>query len=53
VCDDHWQDIQAEMEKTYKNTRSWVDWTLPSGANLVAFSSGWGDGFQVVTLERP
>lgn len=34
----------AALEKSYIDTWSWVNWVLPSGHNLVAFSSGGGDG---------
>ena len=34
----------AALEKSYVPTWSWVNWMLPSGHNLVAFSSGAGDG---------
>ena len=33
----------AEMEKTYTNTWSWLDMKFGEG-NLIAFSSGYGDG---------
>jgi hypothetical protein len=36
--------IGAEMEKTYVHTRSWLNLELDLGLNLVAFSSGVGDG---------
>jgi hypothetical protein len=34
----------AEMEKTYRHTWSWLDMKFGDG-NLIAFSSGYGDGF--------
>ncbi|HEU4453211.1 MAG TPA: DUF4241 domain-containing protein [Longimicrobium sp.] len=39
-------DLVAAMEKTYVDTWSWLDFVLDpaTGANVVAFSSGWGDG---------
>ena len=40
---DYFKFMMAEMEKTYRHTWSWLN--LPVGdANLVAFSSGLGDG---------
>ena len=33
----------AEMDKTYRHTWSWLDMKL-GGGNLIAFSSGYGDG---------
>ena len=36
--------ICAEMDKTYVHTRSWLNLQLDPGLNLVAFSSGVGDG---------
>jgi hypothetical protein len=44
ASDEYGELILEEMNKTYSHTWSWVDWRLPSGANVVAFSSGWGDG---------
>lgn len=41
---DYWEKINDEMEKTYVHTWSWVNWPLPAGPNIVAFSSGYGDG---------
>lgn len=35
--------MMAEMEKTYRDTWSWLDMKF-SSANLIAFSSGLGDG---------
>lgn len=35
--------ILAEMEKTYRHTWSWLDMKFGDG-NLIAFSSGYGDG---------
>jgi hypothetical protein len=40
----YWQQIDAALEKSYTQTWSWVNRTLPDGLNLVAFSSGYGDG---------
>lgn len=39
-------DFIEEMEKTYVHTWSWGSFVLDpaTGANVVAFSSGWGDG---------
>ena len=35
-----------EMQKTFVNTRDWVNYTFENhpNNNLIAFSSGWGDG---------
>ena len=40
------QDLEDEMVKTYVHTWAWVDFVLDpdTGANVIAFSSGWGDG---------
>jgi hypothetical protein len=38
-----YETLMAEMDKTYKSTWSWLDTKLGEG-NLVAFSSGYGDG---------
>lgn len=40
---DFYETLIAEMEKTYKNTWSWLDLKL-GAVNLIAFSSGYGDG---------
>jgi hypothetical protein len=40
---DFYETLTAEMDKTYKHTWSWLDTKLGEG-NLVAFSSGYGDG---------
>jgi hypothetical protein len=40
---DFYETLTAEMDKTYRNTWSWLDTKLDEG-NLVAFSSGYGDG---------
>ena len=42
--EEYFEKIYAEMMKTYVDTWSWIDWRLPSGGNVMAFSSGWGDG---------
>jgi hypothetical protein len=39
-----YETLMAEMEKTYKHTWSWLDVRIGDG-NLIAFSSGYGDGF--------
>jgi hypothetical protein len=39
-----YETLIAEMDKTYRHTWSWLNMKL-DGANLVAFSSGCGDGF--------
>jgi hypothetical protein len=41
-----WDRLVQEMDKTYIHTWSWANWKLDSnpGLNLVAFSTGWGDG---------
>ena len=39
----YFQVLIAEMDKTYRPTWSWSNLKLPD-ANLVAFSSGCGDG---------
>jgi hypothetical protein len=44
--DEYFNVIIDEMERTYRDTRSWLDWR-PSpehDANIICFSSGWGDG---------
>jgi hypothetical protein len=42
--DGNYEKISAELDKTYKHTRSWLLWgNNPSKVAL--FSSGWGDGF--------
>ncbi len=38
-----YETLMAEMDKTYRNTWSWLDTELGEG-NLLAFSSGYGDG---------
>ncbi|HEX9937912.1 MAG TPA: DUF4241 domain-containing protein [Longimicrobium sp.] len=40
------QDLGERMAKTYVDTWSWVNYVLDpdTGANVIAFSSGWGDG---------
>ena len=45
-ADQYFDSIIKEMEKTYKHTRSWLEWKPdPSGAeNVICFSSGYGDG---------
>ena len=43
--DEYADDLIDEMEKTYVDTWSWANVELgPAGANLVAFSTGVGDG---------
>ena len=44
--DEYFNVIIDEMQKTYRDTRSWLDW-CPSpeqAANIICVSSGWGDG---------
>jgi hypothetical protein len=41
---DYWQRFDDAMEKAYTPTWSWINWQLPSRLNVVAFSSGYGDG---------
>jgi len=44
--DEYFNVILDEMQRTYRDTRSWLDWR-PSpehDANIICFSSGWGDG---------
>lgn len=40
------QDLEDQMVKTYVHTWAWVDYVLDAdtGVNVIAFSSGWGDG---------
>jgi hypothetical protein len=39
-------ELMAAMDRTYENTWSWADVTCgDSGENIIAFSSGYGDGF--------
>lgn len=40
---DFYETLIAEMDKTYQHTWSWLDMKL-GDANLIAFSSGYGDG---------
>jgi len=45
--DEYFNVILDEMQRTYRHTRSWLD-CRPSpehDANIICFSSGWGDGF--------
>ena len=41
---DYWERLSNEMQKTYVHTWSWVNWPLTGDLNVVAFSSGVGDG---------
>jgi hypothetical protein len=41
---DYFEVLNSEMEKTYRPTWSWLNVNLGE-ANLIAFSSGYGDGF--------
>ena len=44
--DEYFNEILDNMQATYLDTRSWLDWR-PSpehAANIICFSSGWGDG---------
>lgn len=41
---DNYEIIIEEMEKTYKDTWSWLLWDK-NNSNVAMFSSGWGDGF--------
>jgi len=41
--DDNYLVLIDEMEKTYKDTWSWLLWER-NGFNVAMFSSGWGDG---------
>ncbi|EJL39650.1 hypothetical protein BAG01nite_05760 [Brevibacillus agri] len=36
--------LMAEMDQTYKHTRSWLVKDMGDGCNIAMFSSGWGDG---------
>jgi Protein of unknown function (DUF4241) len=40
---DNYEIIIEEMQKTYKDTWSWVLWDK-NNSNVAMFSSGWGDG---------
>jgi uncharacterized protein DUF4241 len=45
--DEYFNVIMDGMQTTYRHTRSWLDWR-PSperDANIICFSSGWGDGY--------
>jgi hypothetical protein len=40
------EELLQALNRTSQNTWSWADITCgDSGENLIAFSSGWGDGF--------
>ncbi|MEO7140750.1 MAG: DUF4241 domain-containing protein [Ferruginibacter sp.] len=41
---DNFEIIIEEMQKTYKDTWSWLLWER-NDCNIAMFSSGWGDGF--------
>ena len=41
--EDYFEDLIAEMQKTYVHTWSWLDARFGEG-NMVAFSTGYGDG---------
>ena len=44
--DEYFNVILDELQRTYRHTRSWLDWR-PSpehDVNIICFSSGWGDG---------
>jgi hypothetical protein len=44
--DEYFNVTLDEMQRTYRHTRSWLDWR-PSpehATNIICFSSGWGDG---------
>ncbi len=41
---DYGQAIQDELERSYVQTWGWVNWRIANRLNLVAFSSGYGDG---------
>jgi hypothetical protein len=41
---DFYESIIAELEKTYIHTWSWMNMNLSDDSNLVAFTSGYGDG---------
>ncbi|MEM8984710.1 MAG: DUF4241 domain-containing protein [Pseudomonadota bacterium] len=43
--DEYYEVILAELEKTYIRTWGWADHRVDVDANVVMFSSGWGDGF--------
>jgi hypothetical protein len=45
--DEYFNVIIDKMERTYRHTRSWLDWRPSSEReeNIICFSSGWGDGF--------
>jgi Protein of unknown function (DUF4241) len=36
--------LMAEMDKTYRNTWSWLNAEFDNNSNMLAFSSGFGDG---------
>jgi len=48
---DFYETLMAEMDKTYKSTWSWLDTKFGEG-NLVAFSSGYGDGLYATYAGR-
>lgn len=49
--DNLYETLGDEMDKTYKNTWSWLNTPIGAG-NLVAFSSGYGDGFYATYAGR-
>jgi hypothetical protein len=40
--------LLARLEETYRHTWSWANVEMAPGDNVVAFSTGWGDGFYAV-----
>lgn len=52
--DTYFETISAEMDKTYTDTWSWtnIEMNPATGANLIAFSSGMGDGFYATYTGR-
>lgn len=38
-------EFEDDLNKTYKDTRSWLVTTIKDNASISMFSTGWGDGF--------